>query len=185
METTKKVSFDNVQVREYPVVLSLNPAGQYGAAIEIGWEYRAASEVPPLTDVKYGKPVDSVKLQDGRTAVNEYEKIRPSPFRRKDKKLYLFVNQREYYVKKSNFTDSEIQKAAKEKEALYAQRQRTNRLRNPVDRWKEGAMASRRTKKIKRAVRNLKKAKKNDKELTGSSDHIYSGWWFPLSAYIL
>ena len=163
MKDKKKVSFDQVQVREYPVVLSQNPAGHYGPAIEIGWEYRLASKVPPLKNVKYEKEVKEIELDEGRAAVDEYERMRPSSFRRNETKLYLFVNQREYYVKSNNFTDDEIQEARMKKEALFLQRKRSSR-RNPVARCKEGIEASRRTKKVKRAVRNLKTKKMKSNE---------------------
>ena len=181
VDTKKKVSFDDVQVREYPIVLSLNPAGHYGPAIEIGWEYRLASELLPLKHVKYEKRATPIDLAEGRVAVKEYEQIRPSSFRRKEKNLYLFVNQREYYVKKNNFTDTEIQEATKEKEALYVERSRSNKFRNPAVRVKETLAANRRTRKVKRAVRNLKKNKDNG--IDGRSN-IYSGWQLPLSAYL-
>jgi hypothetical protein len=94
------------------------------------------------------------------------------------------VNQREHYARSNNFTDEEIEEARKKKEALFLQRKRSSR-QNPVVRFKDGIEATRRTKKVKRAVRNLetKKIEPNDE---GSIDgSIYTGWWFPLSAYIL
>jgi hypothetical protein len=184
MKDEKKVSFDEVQLREYPVVLSQNPAGQYGPAIEIGWEYRLASEVPPLKNVKYEKIVKALELDKGCTAVDEYEKIRPSLFRRNEKNLYLFVNQREHYARSNNFTDEEIEEARKKKEALFLQRRRSSR-QNPVVRFKDGIEATRRTKKVKRAVRNLETKKIEPNEEGSIDGSIYTGWWVPLSAYIL
>lgn len=180
MSTKKKVSFDRVQVREYPIVLSLNPAGHYGHAIEIGWEYRLASEVPPPKNVTCEKKMAPIELHQGLVAIKDYERIRPSSCRRKEQKLYLFVNQREYYVKKNGFSDVEIQQATKEKEALYQERNRSNKFRNPAVRVKEILAANCRTKKVKRAVRNLKK-QNNDCD---GNCRLYSGWKLPLSAYL-
>lgn len=47
MKDEKKVSFDQVQVRdEYPACSAFTKScSQYGPAIEIGWEYQLASEV--------------------------------------------------------------------------------------------------------------------------------------------
>lgn len=184
----KKVSFRDVEIREYPIVLSLNPNSQYGPAIEIGWEYRPASQVSVVSLANNNKNSQKLELKEGRIAVSEYERVRPSSQRRSEQKLYLFVNQREYFVTKNGFSQEEIKQAAREKESLYLQRKRTNQLRSPVERWKEGASGAKRSKRVRRAVRNLKKAQAGtgdeDSVNSISSDAIYSGWWLPLSAYI-
>jgi hypothetical protein len=55
------------------------------------------------------------------------------------------------------YTDKQIAKAAKEKEAIIKSRERSSCLRNPLVVSKDEWVASRCNKKIKRAVRNLKK----------------------------
>lgn len=162
--TKKHVTFDQVEVREYPVVLSSNPAAsEYGPSIELGWEYQAAEILP------------TEKSTTGRIAVDEYERLRPSSRRRKQKQFYLYLQQRVNRVKES-YTEEEIQQAVQEKKVTYKRRQRSNFWRNPVNLVQLEAVSVKREKKIKRALRNLKQKR---------DGNIYSGWWFPLSGFIL
>lgn len=169
----KKVSFDAVEIREYPIVLSDNPASKYGPSLELGWDYRLATVVQPIGQKKE-RPIG-----EGPLRVDDYEDMRPSSKRRTLKNLYLHLPTREFRIKKHNFTDEEIAKAAAIKAKIHASRERSNFCQNPVTTLYKGlVIAGRRTKKVQRAVRNLKKQK------AAETDDIYKGWWLPLSAHL-
>ena len=172
-EKKKKVSFDAVEIREYSVVLSDNPATRSGPSLEIGWEYRLATEVQPIG---HGK---EQSIDEGRVPLNEYETIRPSAQRRPFENLYLFLPTRHYRIKRLHYTDAEIADALARKAAIFASRERSNFYRNPFSVLRAICIDSvRRTKRVKRAVRNLKKP------TAAATDHnIYRGWWWPLSAH--
>ena len=171
----KTVSFDTVVVREYPVVLSDNPGGgsRYGPSVELGWEYRLASEVQSLQSTK------AHRLCHGWLSVDEYETIRPSQRRRTLKSLFLFGNQREYRLKKNYpYTDDDIQQAIAEKARIVQHRERSLLLQSL--RIRKNWSTVNRSRKIRRGVHNLKK-----KHLRSCCHHeIYNGWWLPLSAYL-
>merc|ERR1712232_1324856 len=42
---TKQVSFHNLQIREYDIVLGANPSCRSGPPVEIGWDYSEANEI--------------------------------------------------------------------------------------------------------------------------------------------
>jgi hypothetical protein len=170
----KKVSFDAVEIREYPIVLSTNPATKYGPVLELGWEYRLASRIQPIDPLQRKE-----REIEGRLLVNEYEALRPSAQRRTLKGLYLFQPTREYRIKLHNYSDAEIAEAVAEKAKIFESRERSNLCRNPVSIICEGCILSaRRTKKVKRAVRNLNKRK----AAAADRRDIYRGWWLPFSA---
>ena len=166
---SKKVTFQEVSVREYPIVLSSNPASKYGPAVEIGWEYSTSAMVKD----RWGEN----HMCEGSLSVDQYEKLRPSAIRREPKELYLYLGARVHLVKKHHYSDSEIQSAEEEKKAILRSRKASNRLRNPAVVIKEDFVTVRRNQMIRRAVRNLHKEKRQQ-------DNIYAGWWLPLSAHI-
>ena len=176
----KSVSFGTVGVREYPVVLSTNPGGgnRYGAALELGWEYRLASEVVPSTPHTAATNRTGCCRGPVVWSVEEYETIRPSPQRRTLKSLFLFGNQREYRLKKNfSYTDQEIQQAVAEKARIVRNRERTLRVQSL--RVGENWSTVNRGRKIRRAVHNLK----TKQPKASSHEEIYRGWWLPLSAH--
>lgn len=121
-------------------------------------------------------PAQQQRVPRGRLSVEEYEAIRPSAKRRNLKSLYLFLNQREYRLKKNHFTDEEIEGAVAEKEKLVKNRERTLRLEKMC--LGENWLSVNRSRKIRRALHNLKK-----KQRPSNHDEIYKGWWLPLSGY--
>ena len=171
----KTVTFDTVVVRDYPIVLSDNPGGgnRYGPSLELGWEYRLASEVQTLPSTQ------AHRLRYGRLSVEEYEKIRPSQQRRNLKSLFLFGNQREYRLKQNQqYTDGEIQQAIAEKARIVQHRERSLMFQS-LD-VRQNWSTINRSRKIRRAVHNLKK----EHLLSRNHQEIYNGWWLPLSAHI-
>lgn len=169
------VSFDVVTIREFDIVLSTNPASLSGPAIELGWDYQLATEVQPLTKRK------RKRLQvPGTLSVQEYEELRPSPQRRNLTSLYLFLNQREYRLKVlRDYTDEDIKEAVEEKKIISKSRDRSNFYQSPTKKFSHNVTSVNRNRKIKRAVRNLKRRK----QPSYTHRDIYSGWWLPLSAY--
>lgn len=156
--------------------ISSGGGSHYGPAIELGWEYRLATEVQPLVKTGKASPAHQQKISHGRMSAEEYEEIRPSAQRRNLKSLFLFHNQREYRLKKNQFTDEEIKEAVAEKEKLVKNRERSLRLEQlrVVENWS----SVNRSRKIRRAVRNLRK-----KQRVSNRNEIYNGWWLPLSAH--
>ena len=144
----KTVSFDTVEIREYPIVLSTNPASQCGPAIELGWEYRLASDVR------------NVVVKEGRLSVLEYESLRPSGRRRSPSKLQLHFYQRLHRVKVHNFSDDDINRAWEEQAAINKSRKRSNSYLNPVYVAREMLASVRRLAKLRRAIHNLEKLPK-------------------------
>jgi hypothetical protein len=159
----KKVSFDAVEIRSYPIVLSDNPECHYGPSIELGWEYHAASP-------------------DERLPLSDYEASRSK--RRTVRQLYLSQVQREKMLEPI-VTPEELQQALREKDRARRYRQVSNSLQDPVSKVSDSVRASRRHKQIRRAVRNLQK--KQQRAAAAAADEltdIYSGWWLPWSAFI-
>lgn len=154
----RRVSFDLVHIREYPIVLSDNPASRSGPSIELGWEYLPASNVEGLTS------------NDGSISVHDYEAIKPSQKRRPMEKLHLRLYQRLYRVKIHDFSEHDIYAAEVEKEKIRKSRDRSNAFRNPLTRIEWNATV--RSMKIRTAVRNANSTKKR-------STNIYRGWWNP------
>jgi hypothetical protein len=156
----KKVSFDAVEIRSYPIVLSNNPECHYGPSIELGWEYTASPYASPLGD---------------------YEASRPK--RRTVRQLYLSQVQREKLLEPI-VSPEELQQALKEKERARMYRKLSNSLQDPVSKVGDSVRASRRSKQIQRAVRNLQKKQKGAAPAPDEAIDIYSGWWLPWSAFI-
>jgi hypothetical protein len=102
-DASRHVVFANVQVREYPITLSVNPASRFGPAIELGWDYNDEIVVP----------------------IDEYEERRHG-HRRSLPLLYLFFPTRIDWLKNLNYTDDEIHEAEREKEIIIRQREMTN-----------------------------------------------------------
>jgi len=153
------VSFGFVDVRVYNVILGNNPECRFGPPIELGWEYR-----PVHPDC--GGAVVLSDYERERSKQREGRKVRPR---------YLPRVYREKLLE-SVATEKEVKDAMREKSEARKRRRLTNRLRAPGSRFLAKFLSERRGWKIRRAVRNLKKA--------GIGGNIYRGWWLPLSAYL-
>lgn len=97
---TKQVSFHNLQIREYDVVLGDNPSCRYGPPVEIGWDYSEANEI---------------RLDDIITE-NSNEK--------KTRKL-LDANVRYDMVRGAGYTDSDILKSMRDAHIIKKQRHKS------------------------------------------------------------
>jgi len=166
---TKQIKFNTVEIREYPIVLSNNPACEYGPSIEIGWEY---------TDTLF--------------KVSQYEKERIGKRRRerpgRQSQLYLSQVRREAILKEAGYTDEEVKTAVKDKRRARMQRSMSTFL-GVGTRINATFKGTKKERKIMRAVRNLQKLQDNGKgeSSTGlfcDNASVYKGWWMPFSAYI-
>ena len=172
---TKKVKFNTVEIREYDIILSNNPACEYGPSIEIGWEY---------TDIN---------TADDAIRVSQYEKDRFGK-RRHEKhgrpsKLYLSQVRRESILKKAGYTEKEVNAAIRDKRKARLQRS-VSTFQSLGTRIKATVSGRRKERKVMRAVRNLQKLQNNQKgesptDLFCDNVSLYKGWWIPYSAYIL
>ena len=177
------VSFDTVEIREYPIVLSDNPATRRGPSLELGWEYRLASEIHPIDHISTGGE-EYAKINAGRLSVYEYEMLRPSSQRRPMHKLYLFQPTREHRIRMHHFTVTEIREVEIVKSQIRQSRERSNVCRNPLTLVRKDCRESVRRSKVKRAVRNLKKPNCEMSDPLTTANGIYNGWWLPLSAHL-
>jgi len=170
----KSVSFQEIEVREYDMVISTNPGGTgRGPGIELGWEYQLAESIHPLDKDKETKP--SLATNQGRTSVDDYENCRPSEKRPKFGDFFLFFMQRVRLLKEElGYTDEEINAVIRERTTLSQERQRSKQCN--VTAWQQAK--PRRIKKVRRAVQILSK-----KQQQPPHDHntLYSGWWMPLA----
>ena len=205
------VTFQHVEIRDYPIILGNNPSTDYGPPIEIDWKYQ------------------NVHIH----TIDEYELQRQKQRKPKSKQLYLSQVYRIWLLtegqkvqpQQQNLqeqpprvpspttinitrpTDDEINEAIRMKERDQLYRWIHNKLRYPNVVVEKEVRHWRRQKRIKRAIRNLtKKSKKsgngngnasnnNNVKDDGSNsssnaknkknDDVYRGWWFPFSAYIL
>ena len=103
---TKTTRFDTVEIRYYPCVLSDNPGGHYGPAIELGWEYT-----------------------ENRLRLSEYEKKRQGKRR---SNLYISHLRREMMLLELDYTPGELEKAIRRKNSIRRKRKVSNMLANPV-----------------------------------------------------
>jgi hypothetical protein len=170
MKKSTRVSFGNVEIREYDVVLSNNPACGIGPSVELGWEYQLGTS----------------------SKVNDYERKKGNR-RRNTRELYMSQYYRESLLYET--TDkADIQKAIQEKNRARRRIGISNRLRSPIALIQKNIRSIKREKKIGRAVRNLQRKKAGniltDKVPSGdpdsilTSEEIYKGWWLPLSRYM-
>eukprot|EP00562_Extubocellulus_spinifer_P008694 CAMPEP_0178505280 /NCGR_PEP_ID=MMETSP0696-20121128/19047_1 /TAXON_ID=265572 /ORGANISM="Extubocellulus spinifer, Strain CCMP396" /LENGTH=183 /DNA_ID=CAMNT_0020134581 /DNA_START=24 /DNA_END=575 /DNA_ORIENTATION=+ len=174
--TSRRARFNAVEVREYPLVLSENPACEYGPSVELGWEYEYTTNSNTRT-------TSSSSNSDRYLTVSQYEQERQGKRRTtaaKPSKLYLSQVKREAALKKANYTDDDLKRAVRRKSEARRQRSLSNALMNPMSKIQASFAASRRNKKLKRAVRNLKKQKGKEPAALEHSE-IYSGWWLPFS----
>lgn len=161
-ETKNKATrFDTIEIRYYPVVLSNNPAGEYGPPIELGWEW-TSSQQPSCYENK-------LKLDD-------YERDR----QRKRKSLYLSQVAREGILRDANYTEKELKEAMRRKDRVRLSRAANNMLLicNPFN-------ALHRTVEHEVQIKKLRKARKNLRKFNadgGFHEHseIYNGWWRPM-----
>jgi len=166
----KTVSWDTVEIREYEVVLSTNPATKYGPPIELGWEYCWADSVELLAhDEDAGTiAIQPHLIEGGRTTVDLYESIRPSDQRHHQvmREMYWNSFEREALLQEK-YTEEEIKQAVEEKLVISRARARSKLFLTTWTRNKP-----KRIRKIKRAVKNLRQ-----KQIPNS---IYAMWWLPL-----
>ena len=175
-QTTKQVKFNTVEIREYEIILSNNPACEYGPSIGIGWDY---------TDIN---------TADNAIRVSQFEKERFGK-RRVEKhgrqsKLYLSQVRREAILKEAGYTDKEVKAAIRDKQKARLLRS-VSTFESLGTRINATIKGGRKERKVLRAVRNLQKLQKKQKTESSTSylmcDHtsLYKGWWIPFSAYIL
>ena len=171
--TTKKIQFDTVEIRTYPVVLSNNPACEYGPSIELGWNYNKEEAAHKTI-----------------RRVSQYEKERFGKRRRekpgRPSQMYLSQVRREAMLHDLGYSDKEVKKAMKDKRKARRQRS-VSKFLSTGTRIKATVNGRRKERKVMRAVRNLKKRqeKNNSNDLFCDNATVYKGWWIPFSAYIL
>uniref|UniRef100_A0A7S2PCG5 Uncharacterized protein n=1 Tax=Skeletonema marinoi TaxID=267567 RepID=A0A7S2PCG5_9STRA len=138
---TKQIKFNTVEIREFPIVLSNNPACEYGPSIEIGWEY---------TDIN---------TADNAIRVSQYEKERFGKRRHEKKgrpsKLYLSQVRREAILKEAGYTDKEVKRAVREKSKARLKRSVSTFL-SVGTRINATIKGRRKERKVMRAVRNYR-----------------------------
>jgi hypothetical protein len=167
MTTKQRIQFDTVQIREFPIILSNNPSCHYGPSIELGWEY-------------------STNTSDETITVSQYEKLREGKRRTgRPSKFYLSQVRREAMLKDAGYTDREVKNAIKDKQKARRQRSlsKYSSVRSMIQ---TNLKASRTEKKVGRAVRNIdriNRKQKNGSELFYDKSAIYSGRWLPFSAH--
>ena len=164
----KTISWDSVEIREYPIVLAVNPATKMGPSVELGWNYFLADNIECTHHDEEAVAVEPYQIENGIITVDLYEAIRPSAGRHHQvlREMYLNSYEREALLEKF-YSAEEITQAVNEKKALAAER--TDPKTNPTA-WSRSK--PRRIRKIKRAVKNL-----NQKHIPRN---IYSQWWLPL-----
>jgi hypothetical protein len=159
-ETTYKVTqFDTIEIRYYPVVLSDNPAGEYGPPIELGWEY--TTQHTTSTAAK----VDAYESERQHTRKN---------------RLYLSQDAREALLRDANYSEKEMKEAMRRKKWARLSRSANNLILriNLFDNVSQTIRNGVQSKKLKRARKNLRKLKASG----GFHEHsdIYDGWWVPI-----
>lgn len=95
----RNVTFDRVDVREYEVSISYNPACSEGPPVELGWPFR---EAPPVT-------------------VDNYEKAR-SPKRRMQEIVLSESTRRRMLLERGGYTRQDLKEAIREVEHIKRQR---------------------------------------------------------------
>ena len=171
-KSRKSVSWGSVEIREYSIVLTTNPATRMGPAIGLGWEYRCTANVEILSrsqDEDGGAiAFEPYSIEGGRTTVDFYESLRSSELRHPQvlRDLYLNSFEREAMLQERNYKDDDIRQAVQEQ--LEEVRVRA-RAKHQITSWIKSK--PKRIRKIKRAVKNLqqKQIPKN----------IYAFWWLP------
>lgn len=175
--TTKKIQFDTIEIRTYPVVLSNNPACEYGPSIELGWNYNKEEAAHKTI-----------------RRVSQYEKERFGKRRRekpgRPSQMYLSQVRREAILHDLGYSDKEVKKAMKDKRKARRQRS-VSKFLSTGTRIKATVNGRRKERKVMRAVRNLKKRQEKNNSngecdgLFFDNSTVYKGWWIPFSAYIL
>lgn len=166
-ETKNKATrFDTIEIRYYPVVLSNNPAGEYGPPIELGWEWECTTS----------QQHDLASCNENKLKLDEYERDR----QRKRKSLYLSQVAREAILRDSNYTEKELKEAMRRKDRARLSRAANNMLLscNPFNALHRTVEHKVQTKKLRKARKNLQKLDADG----GFHEHseIYNGWWRPM-----
>lgn len=164
------MSFGTVEIREYPIILSANPATKLGPSLELGWDYFVADTIELiLYDEETGTvAIEPYRIENGQTAVDHYEAVRPSERRHHKvmREMYLNSYEREALLEKY-YTAEEIKQAVEEKAELARSRSRSKYFPTA---WSRGR--PKRIRKVKRAVKNLRQKQ--------VPENLYSMWWLPL-----
>ena len=139
------VSFGDVTIRNYPIILGANPATSLGAPVCIDWEY---TEQEPL-------PVD------------DYENSRKGKRRTKQHYMYLSYYRRQEILHNAGYTDKEFKQAERQVSRIHWSRKFHYYWSFPVLVQKNvtGSFARRRNRRVIRKYRNeMKKAKQQQIE---------------------
>lgn len=173
-KSKKSVRWNTVEVREYKMVLSSNPAAHFGPAVELGWEYCLAKKVDMIVDQHQNADGEqeqpsskkSHRIQ-GKMSVDSYEEIRPSDSRRRKLGDMYLDGKARHELLEEDYSIDEIQEAMREKITIARTRASSKKY---VTDWMRDKQ--KRIRKVKRAVKNLhqKQVPKN----------IYSWRWFQL-----
>mmetsp|Transcript_27814 Transcript_27814/g.39088 ORF Transcript_27814/g.39088 Transcript_27814/m.39088 type:complete len:229 (+) Transcript_27814:32-718(+) len=112
MKTTKNVSFDQIQVREYEITLGDNPAVRQGVPISIGWNY----------------------VKQRTKSVDDYETHRPSESRRSYKDLQIKPQERRCtLVNEWSISKEHVKQAMQEVKVIQRQRRETSKLPEVIE----------------------------------------------------
>ena len=164
-ETTYKVTqFDTIEIRYYPVVLSDNPAGEYGPPIELGWEYTTQQH-------------DLASCHTNKLKVDAYESERQ---RTRKNRLYMSQDAREALLRDANYSEKEMKEALRRKKWARLSRSANNLILriNLFDNVSQKIRKGVQSKKLTRARKNLRKLKASG--VFHEHSDIYDGWWVPI-----
>ena len=146
----RQVTFGSIEIRHYPHVLGYSPSCQDGGpALTLGWEPERITT----------------------TSVEEYEQGRPTYRRRTVPQLLLSWQTRVRRLAAWGYTVEDMWESMAENTDTIAQSRES--------RWsaiQREHRAIQITKKVQRAVRNLRKKQ--------APSNIYAGWRLPLSAHV-
>ena len=170
----KSVSWGSVEIREFSIILTTNPATRVGPAIELGWEYRCSANVEILSrsEEKDGGAIaiEPYCIEGGRTTVDFYESLRSSELRHPQvlRDLYLNSFEREAMLQERNYKDDDIRQAVKEQSEEVRIR-KSSKKSHLTTSWTRGK--PKRIRKIRRALKNLQQRQ--------IPKNIYAFWWLP------
>jgi hypothetical protein len=161
---SRHVSFENVEIRRYPMILGDNPSCRCGCPVSLGWEYD--EELPTIS-------------------VDDYELYRKKHRRREGKQLYqLILNyyQRQDIFGRMGLDPSELKQ--REREMLKIQRQRQHTaIMSPLFKVEDVVRSAGR--KVQRAFLKRHRHHREDEQHNENEDaHDYTNRRHPHSAHV-
>lgn len=124
-----RVRFEQIEIRNYDMILGDNPSCSYGPPVTLDWDY---SKNKPMS-------------------LDEYEKRRGQ--RRKTYQMQIPAVHRRRILEQSGYTPDEIEYMCKEMNTIKSQRERT-KMMLPFSKLQEAAESAKRKKKRAQAAKN-------------------------------